>query len=195
MKFCFHNSLLHANEEFLYEWKVIVPNGLCSRVSLLSHLSEATFAWITRCFPIGLHCWCHQQYFFQQKDFTTLFYILFQFCCWFCLGFGWLLAWSFKLGKGQRSGILPFFFFLTCGSLPHTLLIAKWISGEEMQLPPCCTRSKSGRGFRVSHFVQTLTLPSQLHYDQVREGCCSFCGLAKANYSYQWTTCFGQHFL
>lgn len=108
----------------------------------------------------------------------------------FVVGFVWvlvgcLLAFKFQAWKGAKVWHIAFFFFLTCGSLPHTLLIAKWISGEEMQLPPCCTRSKSGRGFRVSHFVQTLTLPSQLHYAQVREGCCSFCGLAKANYSYQ----------
>jgi len=44
MKFCFHNSLLHANEEFLSEQKASVAQGLYSGVSLLSHLSEATFA-------------------------------------------------------------------------------------------------------------------------------------------------------
>lgn len=42
MKFCFHNSLLHANEEFLCEQKVIVAKGLCSSMSLLSQIFEAT---------------------------------------------------------------------------------------------------------------------------------------------------------
>lgn len=181
MKFCFHNSLLHANEEFLYEWKVIVAKGLCSRVSLLTHLFEATFTWIRSCFPNGLQCWCHWQYFSQQKDFTISFqgWGFFWLVCCFCL--------KFQVWKGAKVWHIAFF---TCGSLPHSSLTAKWISVEEMQLPQCCTRGKSGRAFRVSHFVQPVTLPSQLRHAEVRASCCSFHGLAKAKCNYQGATCF-----
>lgn len=42
MKFCFHNSLLHANKEIMCEQKVIVAKSLCSSMSLLSQIFEAT---------------------------------------------------------------------------------------------------------------------------------------------------------
>jgi len=101
---------------------------------------------------------------------------------------GWSLLFkvsSLEWGKGLANC------FFTCGSLLYTLLTAKWISGEEMQLPQCCTRGKSGRPFRVSRFVQPLTLPSRLcYYARVTASCHSFHGLAKANCSYQGAMCF-----
>lgn len=155
MKFCSHNSLLHVNEESLCEWKVIFAKGLCSRVSLLSHLFEATFAWIRSCFPTG--CSADATGNISPNRRISLFYsrVVFFFFAWLCFCF------KFQVWKGAKVYYIAFF---TCGSLLHTLLTAKWITGEEMQLPWCCTRGKSGRAFRVEHFVQPTTLPSQFCY-------------------------------
>lgn len=62
---------------------------------------------------------------------------------------------------------------------------------EEMHASAwCCIRgNRSGRTFKVSHFIQPVTLPFHLCYAKGRDTSHSFCGPAEANYNYQGATC------
>lgn len=175
MKFCSHNSLLHVNEESLCEWKVIVAKGLCSRVSLLSHLFEATFAWIRSCFPTG--CSADATGNISPNRRISLFYSRVVFF------FAWLVAFvlSFKFGKWQRSIILLF--------LPVDLCCTLCWQQNGSQGRKCSSPGAAQGVNQGEHSgLNTLSSPQLCLLSFVTPNCCSFRGLAKANCNYQGAT-------
>lgn len=60
-----------------------------------------------------------------------------------------------------------------------------------MQLPGAAQGvNRSGRTFKVSHFIHPVTLPFHLCYAKGRDNCRRFSGTTEANYNYQGAMCF-----